>query len=90
MSQASDLQARLLPSYLATEKITAYHKKGCLTPPHSLTPLDLNPPTLLPPFLSLSLLLSRLSSLSPFPLCLLLAMAGLSLSYLLSFLPAFL
>ena len=55
MSQASDLQARLLPSYLATEKITAYHKKGCLTPPHSLTPPDLNPLTLLPPFLSLCL-----------------------------------
>ena len=55
MSQASDLQARLLPSYLATEKITAYHKKGCLTPPHSLTPLALNPLTLLPPFLSLCL-----------------------------------
>jgi hypothetical protein len=28
MSQASDLQARLLPSYLATEKIAAYFKRG--------------------------------------------------------------
>ena len=36
ISQASDLQAKLLPSYLATVKITAYHKKGCLAPPHSL------------------------------------------------------
>jgi hypothetical protein len=30
MSQASDLQAKLLPSYLATEKIAAYFKRGCL------------------------------------------------------------
>jgi hypothetical protein len=29
MSQASDLQAKLLPSYLATEKIAAYFKRGC-------------------------------------------------------------
>ena len=68
MSQASDLQARLLPSYLATEKIAAYFKKGCLAPPHSLTPLALlllhhSSPLLL---LSNSLFLSSLSSLSLF------------------------
>ena len=36
MSQASDLQAKLLPSYLATVKMTAHHKMICLAPPHSL------------------------------------------------------
>ena len=39
LSQASDLQERLLP---VTVKITAHHhKRGCLAPPHSLTPLTL-------------------------------------------------
>jgi hypothetical protein len=33
MSQASDLQAKLFPSYLATEKIAAHFKRGCLAPP---------------------------------------------------------
>jgi hypothetical protein len=59
MSQASDLQAKLLPSYLATEKIEPYFKRGFLVPPHSLT-------LLLYSLLSLplSLLFSSLSSLS--------------------------
>ena len=51
MSQASDLQAKLLPSYLATVKITAYHKRGYLAPPHSLA---LTPLTLFSSLLSLS------------------------------------
>jgi hypothetical protein len=41
MSQASDLQAKLLPSYLATEKIATYFKRGLNALPHSLTPLAL-------------------------------------------------
>ena len=41
MSQTSVLQARLLPSYLATVKIAAYFKRDCLAPPRSLTPLTL-------------------------------------------------
>jgi hypothetical protein len=31
ISESSDLQTKLLPSYLATEKI-AYFKRGCLAP----------------------------------------------------------
>jgi hypothetical protein len=53
MAQASDLQAKLLPSYLATVKTI---KRGAQPPPHSL-------------LLSLSLtpLSSHLSLLSPLP-----------------------
>jgi hypothetical protein len=72
MSQASDLQAKYLPSYLAPVKITAHQKRGCLTPSHSL---DLTPLTLLYPltlfyslFLTLSLLSFLLLSISLFPL----------------------
>jgi hypothetical protein len=57
MSQASDLQAIILPSYLAT----AHHKRGCLGPPCSLT-LSLFPPSL---GHGRSLSLSSLSLLSP-------------------------
>ena len=62
MSQASDLHDKLLPSYLATEKIAAQHKKGCLALSHvlALTPLSLLSPLL-------SLLLSSLSTFSLFP-----------------------
>jgi hypothetical protein len=55
MSQAFDLQARLLPRYLETEKTAAYFKGGCLAPPRSLILLLL--------FLSLCLLLSSFLSL---------------------------
>jgi hypothetical protein len=41
MSQAIDLQAKLLPSYLATKKIAAYFKRGSEAPPCSLTPNSL-------------------------------------------------
>ena len=84
MSQASDLQAKLFSSYLATVKITTYHKRGRLPPPHSLTHLTLL--TLLSSLLfSHSLPLSPSYSLafllSLFPLSLLLAMAGFSFSF---------
>ena len=77
MSQASDLQVPLLPSYLATEKIAAYSKRDCLAPPHSLLShsfhfscslasllLSSNPLTL---SFSLAFLLSLLPSLFPLP-----------------------
>lgn len=60
MSQASDLQATLLPSYVATVKITAHHKRGCLAPPHS----NLSSSPLL------ALTLSSLSYFLAFPLSL--------------------
>ena len=63
MAQASDLQAKLLPSYLATVKTI---KRGDQPSPHSLTPL----------FLYLSLLLLLSSSLS---LCLLFSLLSLCL-----------
>jgi hypothetical protein len=87
MSQASDLQARLLPSYLATEKIAVYFKRGCLAPPCFLTSLALPFPLLslpLSPSYSLPFALSLSLSLSLSP-SLLFTMAGLSLFYLVSF-----
>jgi hypothetical protein len=68
MFQAFDLQARLFPGYLAR----AYHKKGCLTPPHPLALLLSCSYSSYPPFSSLSLS-CPLSSHSPSYL----AMAGL-------------
>jgi hypothetical protein len=73
MSQTSDLQVKLFPSFLATIKIAAYHKKGCLATTRSLALLDspytysslpspLLPSSLLPsPLLSSPLLSSSLS-----------------------------
>jgi hypothetical protein len=63
MGQASDLQAKLLPSYLATVKTI---KRGAQPPPlsYSFVPLPL---TSLPSSLSLCLLLSSLSFSLAFP-----------------------
>ena len=91
MSQASDLQARLLHSYLATVKITVYHKRGCFPSPHSYAPLYSHSPLTL----SLTLLLSLSYSLA-FLLSLLFPILSswpwlISLAfYFLSFPPAFL
>ena len=63
--QASDLQAKPLPSYLATVKIAAHFKRTCLAPPSSRTPLALTPLTLLSS-LSLSPSYSLAFLLSPF------------------------
>jgi hypothetical protein len=71
MAQASDLQAKLLPSYLATVKTI---KRGAQPPPCSLTPL----------FLYLSLL-SPLPFLFVFsPLSFLFVVSSPHLSYFLS------
>jgi hypothetical protein len=66
MSQASDLQAKLFPSYLATEKIGAVCPLLALSLLCSLalTPL-LSSPLLSSPLLSSPLLSSPLLSLSP-------------------------
>ena len=77
MSQASDLQAKLLPGYLATENIAAYFKRGCLAPPCFLSLLSLSLPSLLFFFSSPLLLLSNSLFLS--------SLSSLSLFYLLSF-----
>jgi hypothetical protein len=79
MSQASDLQAKLLPSYLATEKIAAYFKRGCLALSHSSHSSCY---LALTPFSSLSSLLFVLSSsLSPsYSLAFLLSLSTFSLS----------
>jgi hypothetical protein len=82
MAQASDLQAKLLPSYLATVKII---KRAVQTPPHSLTSHPLISLLLL---CSLPLSLTSLTPLSSFfSLCLLLSSSplfSLSLFYFLS------
>jgi hypothetical protein len=84
MPQDSDLQTRLLPSYLATEKIAAHFKRGCLAPPRSLTPLTLLSSLLTLSSHSLSYSLTFSLSLSPhFPP--LGHGQSLSLFYLLSF-----
>jgi hypothetical protein len=90
MSQTSDLQAKLLPSYLTTEKIAAYHKKGFFGPSlFSLTPLTplalLLFPLLSSPLLSSPLLSSPLLSSPLFVLSYSLSLLLSSLSSLSSF-----
>jgi hypothetical protein len=65
MAQASDLQAKLLPNYLATMKTI---KRGAQPPPHSLIPLSsyLSPLSLLSPLPFLFVFSSPLPSLSLF------------------------
>jgi hypothetical protein len=86
MAQSSDLQAKVLPSYLATEKIAARFKGGCLAPPsplsYSFHSFILLPLTSLTTLSSLSLL--RLLS---FSLAFLLSLSSLSLSLSLSLSP---
>ena len=89
MAQASDLQAKLLPSYLATVKTI---KRGAQPPPHSLTLRSY----ILPLTLTLSLPFSPLfvfSLLFPFslssPLLTSPPLLSLSLSLFLSLSPTF-